>query len=70
MTKPILKKPTGHLNEPTLPDNKKELATATLSSIALNYIERKFHLATLRCTLISHFAISQVKKKLTIKFNK
>ena len=27
--------------EPTLPDDKKELATATLRSIALNYIEQK-----------------------------
>jgi len=53
--------------EPTLPDNKKELTTATLQSIALNYIERKFHLATLRCTLISHFAISQVIKEINNK---
>lgn len=53
--------------EPTLPDNKKELATATLRSIALNYIERKFHLATLRRTLISHFAISQVIKEINNK---
>ena len=27
--------------EPTLPDDKKDLAAATLRSIALNYIERK-----------------------------
>jgi len=52
--------------EPTLPDDKKELATATLRSIALNYIQRKGP-KPLKALVRS---INQIKKRSDIVISK